>query len=94
MKQRILLFSLLICISFFVSAQTVVTIGTASSTTNLSGPANSTTTGDRNERHTCIYSVAELTAAGMAGGNTVFSIAWEKTGNTEMHKHKSVPNTR
>src|SRR5688572_2277511 len=64
----------------FLSAQTVVTIGTVSSTTSLSGPANSTTAGSRNERHMCIYSAAELSAAGMSGGSTLLSIAWEKTG--------------
>ncbi|HMK25017.1 MAG TPA: right-handed parallel beta-helix repeat-containing protein, partial [Chitinophagaceae bacterium] len=68
---------------FFVqsaSAQTVVTIGTAVSTTTTSGLSSSTTAGDRNERHMCIYSAAELTAAGMSSGISIMSIAWEKTG--------------
>jgi hypothetical protein len=63
-----------------VSAQTVVTIGTAVSTTTTSGLSSSTTAGDRNERHMCIYSAAELTAAGMSNGTSIMSIAWEKTG--------------
>lgn len=67
---------------FFVSAsaQTIVTIGTATSTTSTSGLASSTTAGDRNERHMCIYSAAELTAAGLTTGTNIMSIAWEKTG--------------
>jgi hypothetical protein len=62
------------------NAQTVATIGTASSTTSLSGLSSTTTTGDRNERHTCIYSAAELSAAGLASGSTFLRIGWEKTG--------------
>jgi len=63
-----------------VSAQTIVTIGTSSSTSSTSGPANSTTAGTRNERHMCIYSAAELSAAGLGTGTSLLSIAWEKTG--------------
>ncbi|MBK8522612.1 MAG: T9SS type A sorting domain-containing protein [Chitinophagaceae bacterium] len=63
-----------------VSAQTVVTIGTTTSTSSTSGLSSSTTTGDRNERHMCIYSAAELTAAGITAGTNLLNIAWEKTG--------------
>jgi Right handed beta helix region/Secretion system C-terminal sorting domain len=63
-----------------VSAQTLVTIGTAASTSSTSGPASSTTAGDRNERHMTIYSAAELSAAGITAGRSLLSIAWEKTG--------------
>src|SRR5690349_13147777 len=75
---------------FFVqtaSAQTVVTIGTAVSTTTTSGLSSTTTAGDRNERHMCIYSAAELTAAGMTSGTNIMSIAWEKTGAAFYYDH-------
>lgn len=62
------------------SAQTIVTLGSAVSTSSSSGPANSTTAADRNERHMCIYSAAELAAAGITAGTNLLSIAWEKTG--------------
>jgi len=82
LKKSILAVTLLL--AFFynnnVSAQTVVTIGTATSTTSTSGLSSTTTAGDRNERHTCIYLASELTAAGMTTGSPLMSIAWEKTG--------------
>ncbi len=62
------------------SAQTIVTVGTATSTTTTSGLSSTTTAGDRNERHMCIYSAAELNAAGITAGTSLLSIAWEKTG--------------
>ncbi|MEO6252110.1 MAG: T9SS type A sorting domain-containing protein, partial [Ferruginibacter sp.] len=71
---------IILCCSLSVSAQTLVTIGTATSTTSTSGLSNSTTAGDRNERHMCIYSVAELNTAGITGAKNLLSIAWEKTG--------------
>jgi putative cofactor-binding repeat protein len=72
--------SVLILISLFASAQTQVTIGAPVSTTTTSGLSNTTSTGDRNERHMCIYSATELTAAGLAANTPLMSIAWEKTG--------------
>lgn len=66
-------------------AQTVVTIGSASSTTTTSGLSSTTTAGDRNERHMCIYSATELSAAGLTAGTNILSIAWEKTGNALYH---------
>lgn len=80
-KRSALLFSMLML--FFcgiTSAQTIVTVGTATSTTTTSGLSSSTTAGDRNERHMCIYSAAELNAAGITAGTNLLSIAWEKTG--------------
>lgn len=71
---------LLIGVADEISAQTIVTIGTSSSTSSTSGPANSTTAGNRTERHMCIYSAAELSAAGLGTGTSIMSIAWEKTG--------------
>src|SRR5687768_5941343 len=61
-------------------AQQITTIGAVAGTSSTAGPTTSTTGGDRNERHTCIYSVAELTAAGLLSGNSIMNIAWEKTG--------------
>ena len=61
-------------------AQTTVTVGTASSTSSLSGPTTSTTSTVRTERHTAIYSLAELNTAGLTGGSKLFGIAWDKTG--------------
>ena len=72
--------SLLVLKGNSISAQTIVTIGTSSSTSSTSGPANSTTAGTRNERHMCIYSAAELSAAGLGTGSSLMNIAWEKTG--------------
>jgi len=71
---------LLLCLSGYVYGQTFVTIGTATSTASIFGPTTSTSSGARTERHTGIYTVSELSAAGMATGNTIFSIAWDKTG--------------
>ena len=78
-KKLIALSGVLIVIGA-VHAQKVATIGTVNSTTNTSGLGFSTTSGERVERHTCIYSVAELTAAGMTGNDLIYNIAWEKTG--------------
>jgi hypothetical protein len=79
--------------SFFyydhASAQTIVTLGSAVSTSSTSGPANSTSTGDRNERHMCIYSAAELSAAGITAGTNLLNIAWEKTG-AGFYYHKNL----
>jgi len=71
---------MIFCCSSSVSAQTQVTIGTPVSTSSSSGLSNSTTAGDRNERHMCIYSTAELNAAGITGVKNLLCIAWEKTG--------------
>ena len=71
----------------FLSAQTIVTIGTASSTTTSSGLSSTTTAGDRNERHMCIYSATELTTAGLTAGTNIMSIAWEKTGTAHYYDH-------
>src|SRR4051812_43715962 len=71
---------IIFCCTSVVSAQTVVTIGAPVSTTSTSGLSSSTTAGDRNERHMCIYSVAELNAAGITGVKNLLNIAWEKTG--------------
>jgi hypothetical protein len=68
-----------------LAAQNYVTIGTASSTTSTSGLSSTTTAGDRNERHMCIYSAAELTAAGLGTGSNIMGIAWEKTGSAFYH---------
>lgn len=76
-----IIFSLLLLFSATASvAQQVVPVGPPVGTTSTSGPANSTTAGDRNERHMCIYSAAELTTAGLVNGTQIMSIAWEKTG--------------
>lgn len=63
-----------------VFSQTLVTIGTPASTSSSSGPSSSTTAGDRNERHMCIYTAAELTNAGVTSATPLMSIGWEKTG--------------
>ena len=73
-------FLLILATAWFqsIGAQQIVTIGSASSTANTSGPTTSTTDGDRNERHTVIYSAAELSAAGLSNGTEIMNIAWEK----------------
>lgn len=81
MRTGILLFYFIIALlPVRLFSQAVVTVGTPASTSSTSGPSSSTTAGDRNERHMCIYSVAELTAAGVTTGSSLMSIAWEKTG--------------
>src|SRR5262245_40455083 len=80
MRLKTLLASFFIVLSAATFGQNIVTIGTVASTSSSSGPSSSTTAGDRNERHVCIYSVAELTAAGITPGTNLLSIAWEKTG--------------
>ncbi len=81
MRPGILLLCVLtILFSSTLFSQTIVTIGTVASTSSISGPASSTTAGARNDRHMCIYSVAELTAAGITAGTPLMNIAWEKTG--------------
>jgi hypothetical protein len=62
-------------------AQTLAVVGTAASTSSLSGLSSSTTSGTRNERHACIYSAAELSAAGLSANSILTGIAWEKTGD-------------
>ncbi|HEV7783568.1 MAG TPA: hypothetical protein VGO58_19985, partial [Chitinophagaceae bacterium] len=86
---------LLLC--FFIAllpakifSQTIVTIGAPVSTSSTSGPANSTTAADRNERHTAIYSVAELNAAGLSNGSAIMSIAWEKTGAAQYYSENII----
>src|SRR5687767_5858173 len=78
--KKILALSVVLIVFGDVHAQKIATIGSVNSTTNLSGLTVSTTAGERVERHTCIYSVAELTAAGMTGNDLIYNIAWEKTG--------------
>jgi hypothetical protein len=81
LKIHIFILSLFLSFSANVYSQQVVTLGTPVSTTTLSAIANNTLSGDRNDRHMCIYSAAELTAAGLTSGSDIMSIAWEKTGS-------------
>ncbi|MFZ9388400.1 MAG: right-handed parallel beta-helix repeat-containing protein [Chitinophagaceae bacterium] len=78
--SRLTIAAAIIIFPGFLFAQTLVTVGAPSSTSSTSGLANSTTAGDRNERHMCIYSAAELTSAGIGSGTNLLAIAWEKTG--------------
>lgn len=71
---------LLSAITQKANATGVVPIGTAATTTTISGPSSTTSSGARNERHMCIYSAAELTAAGLSNGSVLLGIGWEKTG--------------
>jgi hypothetical protein len=73
-----LIFAVVCCVPAF--AYGVATIGTAASTSSLSGPTTSTTSGARTERHTVIYTASELATAGVVGNSMLFSIAWDKSG--------------
>jgi hypothetical protein len=80
--RRFLVAAMLLLVTGAVNktgAQTVVTIGPASSTSSTAGPTTSSLSGDRNERHTVIYSTTELLSAGLVNGSSIMSIAWEKT---------------
>jgi hypothetical protein len=63
------------------AAQTFALVGATASTTSSSGLSSSTSTGTRNERHTCIYTSTELSAAGLIANNVITGIAWDKTGD-------------
>lgn len=62
-------------------AQTFALVGSTASTSSSSGLSSSTSTGTRNERHTCIYTATELSTAGLSANNVITGIAWDKTGD-------------
>ncbi len=80
MQPRTLLLVLSILFTVVINAQTNLIVGTAFGTSSTSGPSSSTTAGDRNERHMCIYTATELTTSGITSGASLMNIAWEKTG--------------
>lgn len=78
MYRIFILLPLFLLQATFANAYVNATIGAENSTSNSSGPSNTTLATPRTERHTCIYTVAELSTAGLTAGSSLFSIAWHK----------------